>query len=235
MTDLPPIKQALPRIKQERAMDTVHEALRQAILSSSLRPGERLSPGELAAQLGVSLMPVRHAIQLLAAEGLVEVRPRSGTFVASVSASEVRETAEIRCALECLAMEKAVHTFSAGDFAEMRRLRDAMTKPPRDDADRRKHEQDNAAFHLLFIQAAGNAKLLEMYAGLRAHIQIAGIHAGDHDWRSRLAKEAAEHQAIVEAVEARDVGGAVDAMRRHITRSCDSLAQAVETKNGRPD
>jgi DNA-binding GntR family transcriptional regulator len=212
-------------------MDTVHEALRQAILSSSMRPGERLNPGELAGQLGVSLMPVRHAIQLLAAEGLVEVRPRSGTFVASVSAREVRETFEIRCALECLAVEKAVATMSAKDLAELRRLCTAMGKPPRTEADRRRHESDNAAFHLLFLQSAGNAKLLEMYSGLRAHIQIAGIHAGERDWKSRLAQEAAEHEAIMTAVEARDPQRAVEAMRRHIMRSCESLAGDVEKKN----
>ena len=117
----------------------------------------------------------------------------------------------------------------------MRRLRDAMTKPPRNDAERRRHEQDNAEFHLLFLRAAGNAKLLEMYAGLRAHIQIAGVHAADRDWRSRLAQEMAEHAAIVSAVEARDASAAVAAMRRHITRSCDSLVTAVENKNGHSD
>ncbi len=223
---------ALPRIKQERAMDTVHEAMRQAILSSTLKPGERLNPSELAAQLGVSLMPVRHAIQLLAAEGLVEVRPRSGTFVASVSAREVRETSEIRCALECLAVEKAVPTLSDEDLATLRRLRDAMSKPPRTEADRRRHEADNAAFHLVFLHAAGNHKLLEMYSGLRAHIQIAGVHAGDRDWRSRLEQEAAEHDEIMAAVEARDAARASAAMRRHISRSCESLAGAVEMKNG---
>ncbi len=216
-------------------MDTVLEALRQAILSSSLRPGERLNPGDLATQLGVSLMPVRHAIQLLAAEGLVEVRPRSGTFVASVSAREVRETFEIRCALECLAVEKAVAALDASELVELRRLRDAMAKVPRSEADRRRHGKDNAAFHLLFLRAAGNAKLLEMYAGLRAHIQIAGVHAGDQDWRSRLAQEAAEHEDIVRAVEAGDAAAAVEAMRRHITRSCESLAAAVEKKNGSAD
>ncbi|MBY0506299.1 MAG: GntR family transcriptional regulator [Bryobacteraceae bacterium] len=223
---------ALPKIRQERAMDTVHEALRQAILSSSLRPGERLNPGDLAAQLGVSLMPVRHAIQLLAAEGLVEVRPRSGTFVASVSAKEVRETFEIRCALECLAVEKAVSNFSLADRKEMRRLCNAMSRVPRSEAEHRRHEQNNADFHRLFLEAAGNAKLLEMYASLRAHIQIAGVHAGDVDWRTRVTQEAAEHEAIVAAVEARDAAAAVEAMRRHITRSCESLARAVETKNG---
>ncbi len=216
-------------------MDTVHEALRQAILTSTMRPGERLNPNELANQLGVSLMPVRHAIQLLAAEGLVDVRPRSGTFVANVSAREVRETFEIRCALECLAVEKAVTSFSARDLAELQRLQQALSKPPKSDADRRRHESNNAAFHLLFLQAAGNAKLLEMYAGLRAHIQIASVHASDRDWRSRLAQESAEHEAIVSAVEARDATRAVEAMRQHITRSCESLAGAVEKKNGRAD
>src|SRR6266704_2236481 len=97
----------LTKIRRERAVDAVYEALRQAIVSSLMKPGERLKVDELAQKLGVSLTPVRSAIQQLANEGLVEIRPRSGTFVASLSPRDVEETFEIRCALECLAGEKA--------------------------------------------------------------------------------------------------------------------------------
>ena len=208
-------------------MDAVHQALRDAILSARLKPAQRLNPGELAQELGVSLMPVRHAIQLLAAEGLVDVRPRSGTFVASVSPRQIRETFEIRCALECLAVEKAVNVV---DLPELEALLASMRQPVRTEADRRRHEHDNAAFHLAFLNAAGNDKLLDMYRSLNAHIQIAGIHAGDRDWGSRLTQERFEHEAIFAAVAAGDGVTAASAMRRHIMRSCDSLVAAVEKK-----
>src|SRR5262245_66028170 len=97
----------LARIQRERAVDAVYNALRQAIISSLLKPGERLNVYELANKLGVSLTPVRSAIQQLATEGLVEIRPRSGTFVATLTPQDVDETFKIRCALECLAGEEA--------------------------------------------------------------------------------------------------------------------------------
>src|SRR5207237_6695976 len=97
----------LTKIHRERAVDAVYQALRQAIVSSLMKPGERLNVDELAAKLGVSLTPVRSAIQQLATEGLVDILPRSGTFVASLSIQDVEETFDIRCALEQLAGEKA--------------------------------------------------------------------------------------------------------------------------------
>ena len=80
----------LAKIQRERAVDAVYQALRQAIVSSLMKPGERLNVDELAQKLGVSLTPVRSAIQQLANEGLVEIRPRSGTFVARVTKLSAR-------------------------------------------------------------------------------------------------------------------------------------------------
>src|SRR3954454_20779013 len=79
----------LTKIRRERAVDAVYEALRQAIVSSLMKPGERLNVEEVSQKLGVSLTPVRSAIQQLATEGLVEIQPRSGTFGASLSVQDV--------------------------------------------------------------------------------------------------------------------------------------------------
>ena len=75
----------LTKISRQRATDEVYEALRQSILGHLFAPGERLQVEEIAAKLGVSLTPVRHAIQQLATEGLIEIKPRSGTFVAKLT------------------------------------------------------------------------------------------------------------------------------------------------------
>jgi DNA-binding GntR family transcriptional regulator len=88
----------LAKIQRERAVDAVYHALRQAIVSSLMKPGERLNVEELAGKLGVSLTPVRSAIQQLATEGLVEIHPRSGTFVASLSAQDVEDIRNPLCA-----------------------------------------------------------------------------------------------------------------------------------------
>ncbi len=78
----------------------MHSALRDAILNGLLQPGGRLDVAELAEKLDVSLTPVRDALQLLARRRLGGDPPRSGTFVARLSARDVRETFDVRCALE---------------------------------------------------------------------------------------------------------------------------------------
>ena len=95
----------LAKIEQRRAVDEVYERLREAILTKQFSPGQRLDTEAIAQQLGVSLTPVRSAIELLAADGLVDVQPRSGTFVTTLSAQDVENTLDIRCALECLAAQ----------------------------------------------------------------------------------------------------------------------------------
>lgn len=220
----------LSPITRERANDAVHAALRDAILTSVLRPGERLNIPDLAKQLDVSLTPVRNAVQLLAAEGLIEVRPRSGTFVANVSAEDVKETFQLRRALECLAAELACEAMSAREVAALRGLHRSMCKPIRDERDRAQHERDNVAFHLAILNASRNSKLIDANQRLNAHIQIARIHAADSAWKNRLQDESREHEEIVNAIASKDAARAVQAVRAHLDRACASLVQAIEAK-----
>lgn len=219
-------------VKRERAIDAVHQALRDAILSSLLRPGERLNVEELAQKLGVSLTPVRHAIQMLTTEGLVEVRPRSGTYVASVSARDVQETFDIRCALECMAASQAVPRITSDDLQRLRELLKVLKQPVQTPEDSRAHQQANSEFHLVILRAAGNRRLLEMYDSLNAHIKIARIHSAGTDWQNRLDLEQAEHEEIVEALEQRATNRVVKAMRAHIMRARDSLVAALAKESG---
>src|SRR2546426_11188062 len=201
----------LTKIRRERAVDAVYQALRQAIVSSLMKPGERLNVEELAGKLGVSLTPVRSAIQQLATEGLVEIHPSSGTFVASLSAQDVEETFQIRCALECLAGEKAVGKISAQELKRLRELLRSLRKPVRNDEDRKAHERDNSELHRTIVQASGNRRLLEMYDALNAHIKIARIHSAEAGWPARMQEEQSEHEQIVAALEKRggaELGGA---------------------------
>src|SRR3954462_13536219 len=110
----------LAKLQRERAVDAVYEALREAIGSSLMKPGERLNVDDLAGKLGVSLTPIRGAIQQLATEGLIEIRPRSGTFVAQLTERDVEETFKIRCALECLAAEEAIGRIGEPELTSLR-------------------------------------------------------------------------------------------------------------------
>jgi DNA-binding GntR family transcriptional regulator len=220
----------LAKIQRERAVDAVYQALREAIVSSLMKPGERLNVDELAQKLGVSLTPVRSAIQQLANEGLVEIRPRSGTFVASLSPQDMEETFEIRCALECLAGEKAAANITPKALQRLHELLRSLRKPIRNEEDRKTHERDNSELHRTIVEAAGSRRLLEMYEALNAHIKIARIHSAEANWPIRMEQEQSEHEEIVAALENRDAEGLGKALRKHIYRAKKALVATLQAK-----
>lgn len=218
----------LTRVPSGRVADHVCQALRQAILSRLLRPGERLDVQDLTAKLGVSATPVRQAIQQLFAEGLIEVRPRSGTFVARLSPRDVEETFQIRAALECLAAETAVKRIKAAQLARMKQLLARMSRPVTSPESQAEHEQDNAEFHGILIEASGNRRLREIYRTLNAHIQIARIHRSHAEWCRRADREQREHTAILRALQKRDAPALCEALRRHIRRAAQDLVASLD-------
>ncbi len=217
----------LTPLTRQRASDEVYQALRQSILSQLFSPGERLQIEEIAGKLGVSLTPVRHAIQQLSTEGPVEIRPRSGTYVAQLTAKDVEETFELRTALECLAAERAVERATDEQVAELRRLLGELARPVATEEDRKRHQRDNRCFHKLLIDSSGNRRLAESYEGMNAHLQIVRVHSQQTGWAERLQVEQAEHEEIVAALEARDVPRLQTAVRNHIQRARVSLIEGL--------
>ena len=217
----------LTQLKRQRATDEVYAALRQSILGHLFEPGERLLVDEIAAKLGVSLTPVRHAIQQLSAEGLIEIRPRSGTFIATLTTRDVEETSDLRCALECLAGEKAAERITDADLVQFRTLLSLLAQPVESGEDRRLHEENNTKFHRLLVECSGNKRLAEAYENLHAHLVISRAHSRDAGWEDRLALEQSEHEEIVAALEARDVPRLTQALRTHILRGRQSMSERL--------
>lgn len=221
----------LAPLRKKRATDEVYEALRSAILTRLFLPGQRLLSDDLARQLGVSLTPIRHALSQLAVEGLIEVHPRSGTYVASMSPDEVVETFEIRAALEALAASRAVKRVTDEDLAQLDSLLHRLAAPVRTEEDRKSHEAANLEFHRRLLEISGSKKLLEIYESLHAHIQIARIHASEGTnfaaLKPRLEQEQREHEAIVAALRQRSATKLQTALREHIGRAEESLLAAL--------
>ena len=217
----------LTQLKRQLATDEVRLALRQGILGRLFAPGERLLVDDIAAKLGVSITPVRHAIQQLAAEGLIEIRPRSGTFVASLTARDIEETSDLRCALECLAGEKTIERITDDQIAQFRQTLEAMSEPIAGEEEQKRHEENNFRFHRLLVECSRNKRLAEMYESLNAHLQIARAHSQDAYWAERLSVEKAEHEEIVAALESRDVPRLIVALRSHILRGRKSITERL--------
>lgn len=220
----------LVKLERQRAVDAVYEVLRQAIVNYALKPGQRMNIEELATKLGVSLTPVRGAIQKLSTEGLVEIRSRSGTFVASLTAQDVDETFRIRGALECLAARDGLPNLSGTELIRMKDLLKAMRKPVRNAEGQSAHELANSEFHQIIVRSSGNRKLIEMYEALNAHIKIARIHSSENTWSARVSKEQTEHEAILAAIEKQDAEELCAALQAHIDRAKDALVSTLRSK-----
>jgi DNA-binding GntR family transcriptional regulator len=217
----------LTPIDRRRISDTVYDQIRRAILERQVVPGERLSIPELAERFDVSQMPVRQAIGRLSDEGLVDVRPRSGTYVAQVDARDIEETFEIRLALERLAAESATKNVTAKDIEKLAELVDQMDTVGSENLDPEGHDRLNSEFHRRIIRLSGNQKLFEMYEQLNAHLKIARIHLSSSDWPFRVEREQAEHREIVAAMRHRNSRSLADALSRHISRSKEALVADI--------
>jgi GntR family transcriptional regulator, rspAB operon transcriptional repressor len=191
----------------------VYQSLRQAILSLAYRPGEILRKPEICDRLGVSRSPVSDAVARLAAEGLVDVVPQAGTFVARFSMAEIREGAFLREALELAAAERVAGTITDEELQLLRRNLTVQTALVTD-GDIPGFYQADAAMHELILSFTGFRKLAQVSETAWAHVNRARQLILPVP--GRVAATLDEHRRIVAALEARDPAGARRAVRHHL-------------------
>jgi DNA-binding GntR family transcriptional regulator len=211
------------KVKRERASDSVCNILRESILDQTFLPGQRLDVKLLAEKLDVSLTPVKDAITRL----VVELRPRSGTYVSLLSAEDVEETLAIRRALECLAAETSPQNLTDSDLAW---FEESIVLLERSEKDRQLHEKRNSEFHLKLVELSKNKKLIETYRSLNAYIKVARIHNASNSWIDRVAAERSEHRKILQALKARNTRALQRALNNHILRASYVLVQDLKGK-----
>lgn len=204
----------------------VVEDLLLEVVQGRLRPGQHLVTRALADRFGVSHTPIREALIALAGIGVVDLLPNRGAVVRRVSADEVREICQVRRALECEAIRGSCGRI---DQAELLILREALrgmiakTSPYPTDLVAEARAADSR-LHDLIAASSGNAFLAKEIGRLKILFRA----FRDASWEReevrndyhRLAEEAREHLAIVEALMADDRAGAVRAMSSHIMSGC---------------
>jgi Transcriptional regulators len=204
----------------EFVADSVHEHLREAILSAEYRPNQRLVEEELAAELEVSRTPVREALLRLRQEGLV-LRNR-GWVVRDHPPEEVMSMLEARREIEAAAAGLAASRITAGELDELKALLAEMEDPA---ASRRAINAANTRFHILVTDAAGNYLLSQF--GRRAVINywnfnVPVIFGADDD-----ALNNSHHRTLVECLSNGDAVGAAAVSRAHVQHTADIIARAL--------
>lgn len=202
-----------------------YRILLEDIRKGVLLPGARLRETDLANQMGISRTPVREAIRLLEADGLVTHLPRQGATLRRLDYAEVIELYEMRVVLEATAARLAARAASDLEIAELLALNaDLAASPPGPQA------QDlNRQFHRTLIDAARNRFLVKAMRGLQKTLLILGPTTLGNPERALNA--VAEHSAIADAIAARDGLAAESAMRAHIEAAMSVRIRLMRTRS----
>jgi DNA-binding GntR family transcriptional regulator len=198
--------------------DRAYERLRDAIVDGALPSGSKLSERSLAVALDISAQPIREALRRLEGEGMVETRPRSGTFVARLDDDHLYEMGHIRAALEGAAAGLAARRARPGDVAALQiRLKEIEAATRRGDAAALAAAND--AFHVTLHAATGNTFLIRSLQALRAYFHIGSTRVLAHPEQMKQALD--EHTEIVTAITQGDAERAETVMRTHALRSLE--------------
>jgi DNA-binding GntR family transcriptional regulator len=206
------------------ATERVAEHLRQAILGGSILPGERVRQEEVAQRLGSSRLPVREALRMLEAEGLIEHEANKGARVPRLDRHEVDVIYQMRERLEPLALAESTPLLTQDDLAELERIQQQIES----DTDLGRFLELDRAFHLLSYSACRIDPLSSMVLRLwnstqhyrRAYVSISGP---GRRWVIN-----AEHRLLLDAVQRRDVTDAERYLSGHIRRTRVELARHPE-------
>src|SRR5919108_39611 len=201
------------QIEIRSVVDHVHGALLERIVAGDLPPGARLRQEALAEELGVSRTPLREALVRLASEGLVEFTPNRGATVARRDFGDMEQAWRARLVIEPGAARLAAER---GNTDAVERLRESIRRQRAVAGDVTTSFALNREFHLTLVRASGNAHLAQ-FAELLWLTRIGvPIFARQAHGRAQILAWAAEHEAIVEAVAARDGGRAERLARDHV-------------------
>ncbi|MFH8734216.1 MULTISPECIES: GntR family transcriptional regulator [unclassified Streptomyces] len=201
----------------EPESERVTRQLRDDILDGVRKPGSKLVERELASQIGVSRVPVRDALRVLVAEGLVTPRPRTWAVVREFTPTDIADLNEVREALEVMTFRLAAQRRDRAGLEQLRtKLDEELSAARAGDAVRARRAA--ADFHETVTSMAANELLSELEVTLRSRMRWL---LGQHD---DLLAMALEHEALYGAIEDRDVALVEELVVEHLASSRRAIA-----------
>ena len=204
----------------------VRDALEDAIVDGRHRPGQRLDPAQLEEQFGCSRTPVREALQALERSGLVQIRPKQGTYVTALGITELAERFELMAELEGMAARLSSRRIGKEALAQLHQaLKECESHAMAADSDG--YYYANAWFHGVVYDSCGNEYLKQQTHSLRRALQpYRRLQLRVPD---RMRRSLREHRMIAQAIEAGEAEMAENAAREHVLVQIHEFSHLVHT------
>lgn len=193
--------------------ERLREQIEEKIATGQFTPGQHLDETELAVEFGASRTPIREALIQLASHGLVQIRPRRGAVVATVSPQQIVEMFEVMAELEAMCGRLAARRMSAAEQASLVEAHHACSSAC-DASDADDYYYRNELFHQAIYAGSHNAFLTEQANGLSRRLRP--YRRLQLRVRDRLKHSFSEHDAIVNAIVGGDSQGAAELLRSHV-------------------
>jgi DNA-binding GntR family transcriptional regulator len=198
------------RLAPRALYEEVAEQLRQRIFQRQLQPGSWIDEVKIAQEFGISRTPLREALKVLAAEGLVTMKVRRGAYVTEVSETDLADVYHLLSLLESDAAGVVAHKASDGEVKELQQLHKELEAAQ---GHRDRFFALNERFHMRLLEIAGNRWRDQLVADLR---KVMKLNRHNSLLKSGRVKESMlEHRAIMEAIAHRDAKLAVRRMQEH--------------------
>ena len=209
------------------APSEIYRNLRERILRGQIRSGSRIRIGAVAEEFGVSIIPVREALRMLAADRLIDLLPRRSPVISGITAHEVLEISAIRLALEPLALAGAIPNMSGETLRKSREVLEDYERC----SDPWGQVELNRKFHLILYTSCRKGRLMKIisdqYDGMTRCAQVLVIRSS-----KAVDKSVMEHEEILKACEARDVESATAVLHSHLQASNDRLHERLMVEAG---
>lgn len=207
----------------------VYATLRDQIVKLELPPGTPLLRAELAEKHGVSLTPLRDALQQLAKEGLVKIYPQSRTLVTPIDMSAIREAQFMRIALETELVRQLAHEIEPEALTRLRSIVALQASIMDQPGDVPTFQELDEVFHQTLFVAAGHVQSQRIMRSHAGHLErLRRLQLEDSDAAGRILnnKDVVEgHSRILDGIEAKDPETAMDALRQHLQRTVDRMTR----------
>lgn len=208
--------EAFAQLKAVSLREQARDAVRTRIVLGQIEPGQVVSVVTVAAELGVSVTPVREAVMDLAHLGMVEIIRNRGFRVPVLTDHDLDEIFKLRTMLEAPAMSEVTQVLDGPGVAEFRRLAEQITEAARE-GDLTAFLDRDRQFHLGLLEVLGNRRLVAMVSQLRDQARMQGLQKLAD--QGELTQSGQEHVDIMDAIESGDAERAADLMRRHLAHS----------------